>query len=227
MLVSEAITQVLERTDNVPATAAENATRRQRLLEYLIEEFEDVYDDDWKFRRRKATVTVAASQGWGLLPTDFGALGKFGSVWFQQGGFDRWPLHEEAESFIDDVRRNDYRTDAPRVFSIFDQDESTDQLKLQVPTNTGELLFSVYYLRNAPDLDETTNDDKLRLIPIRWHQAILIPRLRARAREAKGDVRWKNSLLKAERNAKKMKGELMRDQGRFRQLPSFFDGWGY
>ena len=226
MNVTEAITQVLERTDNVPATSAENATRRQRLLEYLIEEFEEVYDDDWKFRRRKSTVTVAPNAGFALMPLDFGALGKFGSIWLQQQGLDRWPLHEESENFLDDVRRSDYRTDAPRVFSIFGQDETTSQMKLQIPTNTAQLLFSIHYLRAAPTLDEAANVDKLKLIPVRWHQAILIPRLRARSREAKGDVRWKNSLLKADKNMLKMKGELMRDQGRFRQQPSFFAGEG-
>jgi hypothetical protein len=223
--VTEAITQVLERTDNVPATAAENATRRQRLLEYLIEEFEEVYDDDWKFRRRNSTVTIPANQGWGLMPADFGALGKFGSVWLRQNGRDAWQLSEEPESVIDDTRRQDYRTDAPRIYSIFDQDETTAQLKIQVPTNTAQLILSIYYLRSAPTLDESANVEKLKLIPPRWHQAVLIPRLRARARESKGDVRWKSSLAKAAKNELKMKGELMRDQGRFRQMPGFFGGW--
>lgn len=226
MNVTEAITQVLERTDNVPATAAENVTRRQRLLEYLIEEFEEVYDDDWKFRRRSGVVTVPAGQGWGLLPADFGALGKFGTVWLQQGGLDRWPLKEEPEAVIDDTRRNDYQTDAPTIFSIFGQDETQSDFtqKLQVPKNTGELKITANYLRITPTLDETTNVDNLRFIPVRWHQAVLIPRLRARSREAKGDVRWKSSLAKASKNELKMKGELMRDQGRFRQLGSFFAG---
>lgn len=225
MNVTQAITQVLARTDNVPPTAAENATRRERLLEYLIEEFEDLYDDDWKFRRRSATVTASAGNGYGLLPTDFGALGKFGSVWLQRGGLDIHQLEEEPESYIDQLRRAGGETDDPHVFSIFGQDDTTFQLKLQIPKNTSALSFSIYYLRAAPTLDESANVDNLKYIPVRWHQAVLIPRLRARAREAKGDVRWKNDERKADRNMVKMKGELMRDQGRFRQLNSFFDGW--
>ena len=226
MNVTEAITQVLDRTDNVPATAAENSTRRQRLLEYLIEEFEEVYDDDWTFRRRNNTVTLPANQGWAVLPVDFGALGKFGSVWLRQNGRDSQKLHLEPESVIDDVRRSDYRTDSPRIFAIFDQDETTGLPKIQVPTHTGQLTLSLYYLRSAQTLDESANVEKLKLLPPRWHQAVLIPRLRARARESKGDVRWKSSLAKAARNELKMKGELMRDQGQADQMPSFFGGWG-
>jgi hypothetical protein len=132
-------------------------------------------------------------------------------------------MKEEPESVIDDLRRSDYRTDAPRQYSIFGQDETTGLLKIQVPTNTAQLTISLYYLRSAPTLDEGSNVDKLKLIPPRWHQAVLVPRLRARAREAKGDVRWKSSLQKAAANELKMKGELMRDQASGSgQLVSFF-----
>ena len=223
MNVTEAITQVLARTDNVPPTSAENATRRARLLEFLIEEFEDLYDNDWKFRRRNATVTIAATTGANVLPSDFGALGKFGTVWLQRGGVDIHQLTEEPESVIDQLRRDGETTDDPWVFSIFDLDTSTGIPKIQIPINPSQVKLSMYYLCAAPTLDESANVDKLNLIPPRWHQAVLIPRLRARAREAKGDIRWKNDELKAERGMMKMKNELMRDQGRFRQLNSFFD----
>lgn len=64
--------------------------------------------------------------------------------------------------------------------------------------------------------------DDIKTIPEKYHQPVLIPGMRSKARESKGDARWQRSLQEYTTGKKWMKMEEQRFQGEWRQLPSFF-----
>ena|GEM_PF-2522444 len=69
-------------------------------------------------------------------------------------------------------------------------------------------------------LEGHVND--IKKIPEKYHQSVIMPGLRAKARESKGDARWQTSVNEYARGRKMMKMEEQRFQGEWRQLPSFF-----
>lgn len=62
----------------------------------------------------------------------------------------------------------------------------------------------------------------IKRIPEKYHQRVIMPGMRAKARESKGDARWQRAVQEYERGQVFMKREEQRFQGEFRQLPSFF-----
>ena len=64
--------------------------------------------------------------------------------------------------------------------------------------------------------------DEIKRIPEKYHQPVLIPGMRAKARESKGDARWQRAIQEFAAGKKWIKMEEQRFQGEWRQLPSFF-----
>jgi hypothetical protein len=62
----------------------------------------------------------------------------------------------------------------------------------------------------------------IKAIPEQYHQILVVPGLRAKARESKGDQKWKIAMGQFQDGKKLMKMEEMRFQGEYRQLPSHF-----
>ena len=62
----------------------------------------------------------------------------------------------------------------------------------------------------------------IKKIPEKYHQTVIMPGLRAKARESKGDAKWQTSLSEYKEGIKGMKKEEQRFQGTWRKLPSFF-----
>jgi hypothetical protein len=228
MNVTELIDQILSHTDNIGASDSENADRRIRILEYVVETFNEVwFRRDWPFTRKSGggTVTVPALQGWGPVPADYSKLGDYGGLYHSLsngGGKLEWrPEHE-----INIIRQRDAKQDLPWVFSIFGVDETgptpTFRELVQIPISSRELIFTIQYHVLPPTLDEAANVENLRRIPERYHQTVLVPGVRYLARRSKGDNRAQEDEAKFEKGIDWMKAESRRFQGTMRQLPSFF-----
>lgn len=74
----------------------------------------------------------------------------------------------------------------------------------------------------GPVVDLTGHVDRIKEIPEQYHQLVIIPGLKAKSRESKGDARWQAMFASYQKALMDMKREEGRFQGEFRQLPSFF-----
>lgn len=225
MNVTEIINQVLARDDNVSETDADNATRRTRLLEYLREVVAEVWwRRDWTFKKKRDTVTVPAGQGYVSLPADFASIGIYGGVYLPRGGGsgDGAKLEMKPESVITDVRESGVSNSLPTVYALFGQDPTTYLQYIQIPTNPGAVTLAIWYQPNQPTIDEGANVENINMIPSKYHQLVIVPGLRAKARESKGDARWQTAIADYEKGFVWMQSEENRFQGEYRQLPSFF-----
>lgn len=219
MNVTQAIDQVLQRTENVGVPTADYVQRRLRLLEYLHEVRDELWWlRDWVWKRRESSVTVPAGAAKVVLPTDFGSIGVFGGCYLPDGT----KLRLVPEYEIDDGRTGGERTDTPGIWALYDMDTATGRQYLQIPQNDGAVELLLKYNARPPDLDEGSNVNNLRLIPEDFHQLVVIPGLRMKARESTGDARWKNSAAEYEKGKRFMLSEDSRHQGQPRHLPSFF-----
>ncbi len=230
MNVTEIISQVLARDDNISETDADNATRRTRLLEYLREIVAEVWwRRDWTWKKTRATVTVPSGQGYVSLPADFASFGMYGGVYRPTGGAggDGVKLEMKPESVITDLRESGYSTGTPTIFAIFGQDPTTYLQYIQIPNNPGDVPLVLWYQPNPPTIDEAANVENIKKIPEKYHQLVVVPGLRAKARESKGDAMWQKALADYEKGLVWMQAEENRFQGEYRQLPSFFGRGGF
>jgi len=223
--VTEIIDQVLARDDNIVATDADNSTRRTRLLEYLREvEAEVWWRRDWTWKKKRATVTIPAGQGYVTLPADFSSMGLYGGVYLPRGGggADGTKLEMVPESVITDLRESNSSNSLPSEYALFGQDPTTFLQYIQIATNSGAVTLAIWYQPNPPDIDEAANVNAIKAIPEKYHQLVVVPGLRAKAREAKGDAMWQKAVADYEKGFVWMQSEENRFQGEYRQLPSFF-----
>ena len=79
----------------------------------------------------------------------------------------------------------------------------------------------------GPSVQVQGHLDDIKKIPEKYHQPVLIPGMRSKARESKGDARWQRSMQEYTAGKKWMKMEEQRFQGEWRQLPSFFGRQSY
>lgn len=224
MNVTEIIDQVLARDDNISATAADNTTRRTRLLEYLREVVAEVWwRRDWTFKKTRAVVTVPAGVGYTTLPADFASFGIYGGVYVPSGAQgDGRKLEMMPESVIMDLRESGYQAGNPEVFALFGQDPTTYLQYIQIAFKGSDQDLVVWYQPNPPTIDEAGNVEAIRRIPEKYHQLVLVPGLRTKARESKGDARWQYALGEFGKGLQFMQEEENRFQGEYRQLPSYF-----
>lgn len=224
MDVTEIISQVLGRDDNISAAAADNTTRRTRLLEYLREvEAEVWWRRDWTWKKKRGTVSIPAGVGYTTVPTDFASLGNFGGVYHPSGGQgDGEKLDLKPESLIIELREGGSNSGPPRIFALFGQDPTTYLQLIQIPTTAAADLV-IWYQPNPPTIDETANVNAIKAIPEKYHQLVLVPGLRMKARESKGDARWQFSLGEYQAGLRFMQEEENRFQGeQTRRVSSFF-----
>lgn len=223
MNVTAIIDQVLERTDNIVGSPADYLQRRQRLLESLRETADEIWWlRDWPWRSKRNTVTMPLGQGFVAMPTDWSSFGNYGGIYQTlTGGGDGKKLELVVESVIRDDRERDYRTTNPLQYAIFGQDDDYLPL-LQTAINDAEVTLAIWYQMNVPELDEDANNDNIKRIPAKYHQRVVVPGVRYRSRESKGDDRWKNSKAEYEEGKRWMLTEEARLQGQPHQLPSFF-----
>lgn len=223
MNVTEAIDQVLRRTDNVTESEADYADRRQRLLEYLREVFEEIWWlNDFQFRRQSSSVTMTVGTGRVAVPSR--SLGTYGGIYLNKAAHALGrQLEEVPEQVIFDLQASNYTTSEPEQFAFSGFTGAPDYLPYIITAiNSKAVTFDVHYLLDPPTLDEGTNVENLKLLPEKYHQTVLIPGLRAKARESTADNRWQNSVREWEKAKEWFMREERRFQGTFRQLPSFF-----
>lgn len=241
MFVEEAITKALSQGDNISPSDAAYVDRRRRALSYLQEVFSTLWwSRDWPRRKTFATLTVPAGTGQVRVPTDFESFGQWGRLYLMVDGIVmRPPLREEAESFITDLRDSVQMTDEPDVFAIFEVEEYPANSGnfydlVQLPPNIHDITLRMRYQRKPPTLldagdpDETpgatltAGNQALGWLPEQYHVTVILPGLKAKLRENKGDARWQKYELDTAKGLQAMKREAARFQSRRRQLPNFF-----
>jgi len=74
----------------------------------------------------------------------------------------------------------------------------------------------------GPSVTLTGHVESIKEIPEKYHQLVIIPGLKSKTRESKGDARWQSMISLYQRALMDMKREEGRFQSEFRQLPSFF-----
>jgi hypothetical protein len=229
MQVSAAIDQILAYSDNVAPVGADEADRRQRILYWLIEEASQTYyAREWSYRLKPSVaphVLVPESQGYGLLPSDFLMIGKFGAVYndSQNGA----PMDPAAESEIADFIAMATQLSNPGKFAIFGTEAQTPPAaplqRIWIGINPTAVTLRLFYHPQMPTLNESAGNNNLDIaIPPQYQQTVIIPGVRAKARRSKGDNRWQQD--RDERNAglKEMIRNNRRFQGGEQRLPSFF-----
>lgn len=227
--VSEAIDEIADFVDNTGTSQADQTERRRRHLKTLIERVRYIRSvRDWDFVRSYSTVAIAAAAGFGYLPTDFLAIGKFGGV-YDLGNSGK-VLDWVPESMILEARVSQASPSVLACYSIFGLAIPTPpgtgapQRQIQIPPNASAVSLGVAYNTKPVTLDETlANNSKLVLaIPEEYHDTVLIPAIKAKARESLGDARWRNAEDDFKMGLKNMLRTCRRGQGTISQLPSFF-----
>ena len=226
--VTQAIDEIVDFTDNTGTSQTDQSERRRRHLQMLKDRVDYIrYYRDWDFIRSYTSVAIAAAAGFGYLPTDFLAIGKYGGVYdlLSSGRALDWV----PESVILEARVSSTSPSSLAVYSIFGLAIPTPpgtgapQRQIQIPPNATAASLGVAYNTKAPTLDESTNNANLVLaVPEEYHQTVLIPAIRAKARESLGDARWRNAEGDFKEGLKVMLRTCRRSQGTMQRLPSFF-----
>lgn len=226
MTVSELIYQIVAFTDNVSPSGADDDTRRQRILYFLIEEAtQTYYSREWTFRLKSTDsphVVVAGGEANGLLPTDFLSIGKLGAVYndTQNGA----PMDPAVESEVTDLIAMSTSVTGSNIYTVFGMNAASPPRKqIWIPKTTSAVTLRLWYHKLMPTLDESTNNANLDdAIPVEYHQTVIVPGVRMRARRSVGDNRWTADRDERMQGLNEMMRNLRRMQGGGQQLPSFF-----
>jgi hypothetical protein len=214
---SALIDELLSHTDNVSPSDTDYTDRRTRCNEVAIRVISDfIFSRPWRFRQKRSSL-LTLSSGAVSVPSDFIELGPYGGVFSSTNG-ER--LRETDEQEVQSIRESG--GDQQWMFAIYGQDGSSGYEQLQVPT-TAALGLYMSYLRGVPTLDETTNNDKLKIaVPVQYHQSVLIPGCQAKLQRSKGDARSREY----EMDYEEAKRQVAKNEKRFRSethlLPRFW-----
>lgn len=188
------IDAVLAYTEDISATDNDNATRRARLLQYMQEVVDEVWNfKEWAFKTVGATtVTIAASASSADLPADFQELGQMGGVWDSQGArMQEISINELEEFKLNGASNLPYGN----VFAIYGFNTTSSKLKLQVPVQSQAITCSVSYQKVPPTLSDTTGTttNGLNSIPVSYHNTVILAGTVAKAKASTGDARdWES-----------------------------------
>lgn len=224
MTVTEFIDQVLARMDNIGASDAENSTRRTRYLEWTVEGVEEIRGErEWTWvQAESSAISVTSANGYASLPADFQSMGETGTVVnTATGDVLVWV---PPKDIIEARRGVGGTTSSPEIYSVFDQDDTTGQILIQLPPLASNISLRVLYLASAPTLDESTNVDNLKVaVPAHYHQKLLMPLVRHKSQISKGDARSTEWLDLYRRNlAGAIRREFPAGKASPRGLRSFF-----
>ncbi len=179
MTGAQLLTDVLSYTDNVSATDADNAKRRARVLSYLQQTVEFVWNyRPWRFLYKRGTFTIS-SDGTGILPSDFGQFGWKGRLYTSTG--ERMDEEVDAADLVGRFLRGERNT---TDYSLLDYDSSTSKPKIQTLQVSGTL--TALYCRHVPTVADSS---AVLPIPLDYHNTVLLPGTIVKARKSKGDVR--------------------------------------
>lgn len=224
MTPAEFRAQILGHVDNVSPTDAAYTDRESRVNEWLVETSNDLWVRRvWPWRRTSTTLTVTAALAYKELPLTFGAIGHSGGVYLgATAGATGDRLDPVDEQELMEMRRQpEGSTSTPDVYSIFgytDVGDGTSQQRLQLPPLSGNVDVFVDYEAQAP----ATIAAALTVWPAQYHQSVLIPFVRGKALDSKGDGRGDKWTTSAERAYKEMAKNERRRKDSARGLRSFF-----
>lgn len=195
MTTSALIDLVLNYTDNVSATDADNTTRRARILQYAQEVCDEVRSmRDWPFKYDTLTLTGTAGNNFIEIPSATGVLESLSYHGNLYRGTTK--MHEVALGHLFRARQTGLSTFP--ISDIFSwgmiNDASTDaddtefriQLAITLTVNTSYELFGVA----APVtlVDQTNATNKLPIaIPAAFHNTVVLPGVIARVKREKGE----------------------------------------
>lgn len=191
MTSSALIDLIINYTDNVSASDADNATRRLRVLQALQEIFDQVWNfREWRFRLTNATVTVLANGNNVVVPSDFQDFGEHGAVYDSAGR----RLVEVTPQQLLEYRETGIGAGAVvNSYALFDFDSTTGLPLFQVPNSVGSANtnFKFWYNKTSPTLGDSTtpSTSKLHFIPAQYHNTVLLAGVIAKIRKVKGDTR--------------------------------------
>lgn len=185
MDTSTLLTTVLKFDANISATDADNTQRRARYLQYAQEVFEYVWlYSEWDFSYASTSQTVSAASSSGSLPADFLELGQKGML------FNTTTNRKMKEIPPQDIMEMRARGIVDlNVFAISGYNTTTSRKQIQL-THTQGFTGTVFYRMTAPTLVDTTGtSSNLQYIPYQYHQTVLLPGVRMKARKSVGDMR--------------------------------------
>lgn len=183
------IDAVLNFTDNIGATDADNAVRRTRMLQYAQEVVDYVWAyADWPWAYRTSSTISVAATGIALLPADFGHFGYKGGIFNSSNG--KLSIEEyDLAQFV--YRFNRGNRDALEHFVRLGQDTTTSTGRQQMRFYATGGTVDCLYIATAPtlvDADSATTS-LLQYVPSQWHNLVLLPGIITKTRTSKGDVR--------------------------------------
>lgn len=183
------IDAVLNYTDNIGATDADNTLRRARMLQYAQEVVEYVWGyADWPWAYRTSSGISVGSDGTMSLPTDFARFGFKGGLYRASDSRrcdERYDLAQFLHQYNSGIRN--YLEDFVRLSQ--DTTTFTGRQKVKFLATSGSI--DCLYLPVAPtlvDTDHATNS-LLQYIPSQWHNLVILPGVVTKTRTSKGDVR--------------------------------------
>jgi len=223
MTVTQFVDQQIKRTDNVNVNDPDNAERRNRVVEYLVEVFTDVwFRRHWWFRFTRQAGFSVPTTGTAVLPANFRQMGPYGGLYLQTTG-NRLDAISQQE--LEEIReRPGFTTSTPEIYSIFGQDAATSAPLIQTPKSPVAVLYDLSYELQVPALDEGANVNNLVIVPADYHQSVLIPGVRAAMLFSRGDARTDKQMALYEAGLARMCGQERQMQESTQRLPSFFGG---
>jgi len=181
----EATSKILLYTDNTLATDAGTAKRRVKILEWMQEIFDEVWnwaDWDWTY---KAGSIIVPTAGYVALPSDFVRFGSKGRAYDSNGR----PLDEVNPQQILEQHLSSGQVSTIREFAVYIADDGV--MRLYTPKPGSALTLTIYYKFKPPtlvDINHATSSN-LQHIPSEYHYSVILAGLKERAARSKGDAR--------------------------------------
>lgn len=146
MTPGELVTRVLAYTDNVASTDADYRPRRRRILAWLQEIFDEVWQEsDWAWKRSNATITVAADEYEATLPVDFGNIPSSGGL------FEGESRYEDVSQYWTTGGRQGSILPPTYTYSLYNYSTTSQLPTIQFPS-VGPRTLTLYYNRKPPQL---------------------------------------------------------------------------
>lgn len=197
MTTSALIDALLTHWEEIPATTAEQATMRARILALAQEIVQEIWDyAEWEFRHRSGTLTLPSGAYVVDGPTDFQTTGQSGGLFVDSQRTEiRWmdPLHLHRERELRAVQNNT----VPKFYSIDNTGTTSGYARFVFDiTASGSVTINIYYLATPPVLVDTTGSTNgLDKIPTEYHQSVVIPGCRWLIALSSGDGRTAELLV--------------------------------
>jgi hypothetical protein len=205
--VSGLIDKLITLDENTDSTDGDNAGERVRILQYMQEVMEYVWNQgEFKFKvTGPTTLTVpagsASSPSKVALPTDFATFGKLGAVYETSGNRQ---LEEISMTELLQTWGSNASHALPLQFAVIgDLDSNTSASTIRpyflgVPNLSAEATVRLWYQAVTPILVDATGDtNNLYKLPIQYHNSVILPGVRVKLARSKGDGRDWNDQFQA------------------------------